>query len=166
MSEDSTAEGEGQDEMWWTSWNENEKEEKPIGDLHEAFTEISGEEWEVNLQQQEKDESVCVFVSHTGQDDSKEQIARPTRWFLETVVGVRAIIDDGDLDAGREKVNELLTKIYKSSHILIILSPKFRQREFCVREINTAMKLINSKMAFTSCPFCGTSKTQKAIIPN
>jgi len=80
-----------------------------------------------------------IFLSHTGRDDVKEEIARPTYWFLTKVLRVKAFLDDLSLSPGEKVMEALLPHAYKCTSALVILSPTFREREFCVRELNTFM---------------------------
>jgi len=80
-----------------------------------------------------------IFLSHTGRDGVKEEIARPTYWFLTKILGVRAFLDDLSLLPGDKVTEALMPRAYECSHALVILSPKFRERKFCVRELNTFM---------------------------
>ena len=81
-----------------------------------------------------------VFLSHTNRDDIKEHIARPTHWFLNNVLGVRAFIDDGDLMPGQDRTQALMEAAHECTIAVVFLSPSFRKRRFCVLELNTFMR--------------------------
>lgn len=90
-----------------------------------------------------------VFISHTGQDkpnNVKELFARPAYWFLKQVIGVNACFDDGpgELEIGGEVTEELTRRAYQCTHALVILSPRFRERRMCVKELNTFMRRLQS----------------------
>jgi len=80
-----------------------------------------------------------IFLYHTGRDDTKEEIARPTHWFLAEIPHNEAFFDDKDSEWGTKKTEALIPHAYKSTHALVILSHTFRQQEFCVRELKTFM---------------------------
>jgi hypothetical protein len=81
-----------------------------------------------------------VFISHTGKDNVKELIARPVHFFLEKVVKVKAFLDDGSIRAGTDKTEVLAAAAYRCTHALVVFSPSYRSRRFCVKELNTFMK--------------------------
>jgi hypothetical protein len=81
-----------------------------------------------------------VFLSQTGRDGSKEEIARPTSWFLSTVCGVDSFLDALDINPGYDKTREVMQPAYECTHALVILSPKYRTRPYCIQELNTFMK--------------------------
>lgn len=87
-----------------------------------------------------------VFLSHTGRDGVKEEICRPTHWFLtHKVFGNnngnqgQVFFDDASMPAGQEKTLCLLQQAHRCTHAVVILSPSFRYRKYCVMEINTFM---------------------------
>ena len=80
-----------------------------------------------------------IFLSHTGRDGAKKDIIRPTYWFLTEVLKVRAFLDEQNALTGVHKVLALMEPAYTCTHALLILSPSFRTREFCVLELNTFM---------------------------
>lgn len=84
-------------------------------------------------------ETPYVFISHTGHDNVKEEIARPTHWFSENILKVDACLDAITLERGKDKVVALVEHAYQCTHALVILSPSFQTRKFCVKELNTFM---------------------------
>lgn len=60
-------------------------------------------------------------------------------WFLKHVLGVEAFLDDLDAIGGNTVMEALMPPAYECTHALVILSPTFRQRPCCVRELNTFM---------------------------
>jgi len=80
-----------------------------------------------------------VFLSHTGRDGVKEDIARPTHWFLQNVLNIDAFLDDEDAIWSDGKMRALIEHAYRCTHALVILSPSFRQQRYCIMELNTFM---------------------------
>ena len=80
-----------------------------------------------------------VFISHTGFDDVKDIIARPTRWFLKRVLQIDVFLDDEDIRCFQDITSQLAAHAYECTHALVILSPSFQSRKFCVKELNTFM---------------------------
>ena len=79
-----------------------------------------------------------VFLSYTGRDGVKESLARPTQWFLRHVLGVDCFLDDGgDIRPGQDKMEFVVLPAYQCTHALLIFSPRFRTRHFCVMGVNT-----------------------------
>lgn len=85
-----------------------------------------------------------VFLSHSGQDDEsvgnvKLEIAEPTHWFLKKIIGVKAFLDKKDVTIGTDKQEAISKVAYQCTHAIVFLSPAFRTREYCVKELNTFM---------------------------
>lgn len=80
-----------------------------------------------------------VFFSQTNTDKARELIARPTYWFLQNVLRVEAFLDERDSAMGKDKHEVMLKNAFHCTHAVVILSPTFREREFCVKELNTFM---------------------------
>jgi WD40 repeat protein len=91
------------------------------------------EEWPMS-------EEPYVFISHTGKDNVKELVARPVHFFLEKVLKVKAFLDDGSVLAGTDTTEVLAANAYRCTHALVVFSPSYRTRRFCVKELNTFMK--------------------------
>jgi hypothetical protein len=81
-----------------------------------------------------------VFISQTGRGNVKELVARPVHFFLENVVQVEAFLDDRSIRAGMNTTEVLAAAAYRCTHALIVFSPFYRSRRFCVKELNTFMK--------------------------
>lgn len=86
-----------------------------------------------------------VFLSHTGKDGVKDEIARPTYWFLTAVLGVQAFLDEQSPDWGSHITEAVGKAAYRCTHAVVILSPTFREREYCVLELNTFMRRWRNK---------------------
>ena len=85
-----------------------------------------------------KSQEPCFFISQTDRDNVKNEISRPTFWFLKEILGVKVFLDE--CAAPGLTIEEALTKpAYQCTHALLILTPTFQQREYCVRELNTFM---------------------------
>lgn len=80
-----------------------------------------------------------VFLSHRG-PEAKEEIMRPTNWFLREVLQVQSFFDDVTMPPGGSKMLTLLAEAHTCTHALVLLSPLFRYSEYCVMELNTFMK--------------------------
>ena len=93
-----------------------------------------------------------VFLSCTDRDAVKGEIARPTHWFLTSILEVEAFLDEYDTEAGSPVVEALVRPANTCTHALVILSPSFRKREFCVRELNTFMARLRSKDGISIIP--------------
>jgi hypothetical protein len=78
------------------------------------------------------------FIAHYGKE-SKEEIARPTYWFLKHYVKLDVFMDDEELPVGADRDLLLLQRAYECTHALILLTPSFRKSGPCVRELNTFM---------------------------
>ena len=114
----------------FTKLNEDGRD-VPVGDLaREAGVSNPRSKWNV-------DTEPYVFLSHTGKDNVKEEIARPTHWFLTNHCAVKAFLDDSSTQPGMEKSLALLEPAYRCTHALVLLSPTFRSRRYCVQELNT-----------------------------
>lgn len=79
------------------------------------------------------------FLSHNGKD-AKEHIARPSHWFLEKILKVKAFMDDAVMAPGEDKMLSLLKPAHQCTHAVVVLSPSFRKSEYCVKELNTFME--------------------------
>jgi hypothetical protein len=109
-------------------------DDKSVGELQVDDLETPPEEeWPMSKEP-------YVFISHTGRDNVKELIARPVRFFLEKVVKVKAFLDDGSIRAGTNTTEVLAAEAYRCTHALVVFSPSYRTRPFCVKELNTFMK--------------------------
>jgi hypothetical protein len=106
---------------------------KHVGELWQAGVEDPRAKWPVKSNN-------FVFISQTGRDGSKEEIARPTSWFLNSICDVKTFLDATDINPGCDKTSEVMQPAYQCSHALVIVSPKYRTRQFCVQELNTFMK--------------------------
>ena len=84
-----------------------------------------------------------VFSSQTLSDNTKSEIARPTWWFVSKKLGLDAFIDERDIECGDDIPEELLRNAYECTHAICFLSPNYRTRKTCVRELNTFMKRKN-----------------------
>jgi len=111
--------------------------------LRDNTEEDVGELWLDNVadprQEWPMSEVPYFFLSHTGRDGVKEEIAHPTYWFLKRILGVEAFLDDSDAIRGNTVMEALVPPSYECTHALVIVSPTFRQRSCCVRELNTFM---------------------------
>lgn len=85
-----------------------------------------------------------VFLSHRG-SDTKEIIARPTFWFLHEVLGIDTFFDDESMTTGEEKMRSLVEPAHQCTLPVILLSPKFRESDYCVMELNTFMSRLASR---------------------
>lgn len=96
-----------------------------------------------------------IFISHTGRDDVKEKLARPTNWFLQ-MLGKRTFFDDGGLQGGSKwgdpKVAAVAKPCFECTHALVILSPRFREQKYCVMELNTFMYRLQDEESFRFLP--------------
>lgn len=79
-----------------------------------------------------------IFLSCTQSDKTKELIARPTHWFLTNILGISTFLDEQD-DPNRGRPNDqiLAENAYGCAYAIAILSPNYRLRRDCVRELNT-----------------------------
>lgn len=80
-----------------------------------------------------------VFICHCGRDNSKELFARPVYWLLTQSLGISAFLDDWSIGFGEHKEDAMARALYECNSALVILSPSFRSRQFCVKELNTLM---------------------------
>lgn len=90
-----------------------------------------------------------VFLSHHG-PEAKEEIARPTRWFLKKYLKIKSFMDDEDMKISDAQMRSLLENAYRCTHAVVILSPSFRKSRWCVKELNT---------------FVGRSKKRQDVVP-
>ena len=68
----------------------------------------------------------------------KELIARPTHWFVKSVLELEAFLDDEDAEGF---VHSAIAKpAYQCTHAVIIITPSFRNRKYPVLELNTFME--------------------------
>ena len=79
------------------------------------------------------------FLSHNGRD-AKEEIARPSHWFLETILKVDTFMDDAVMAPGQDKMLSLIKPAHRCTHAVVVLSPSFRKSKYCVKELNTFME--------------------------
>jgi hypothetical protein len=81
-------------------------------------------------------EEPSIFISHAG-IDSRECIARPTHWFLVNCLEIETFFDEHDMIWG-DKIDQSLGELaYGCTDALVILSPNFRRKKYCVSELNT-----------------------------
>lgn len=116
--------------------------EKDVGELpslRNKDTRQAAMNTDVDSGQVDRDDKF-VFISHTGRDRVKDLIAGPTFWFLTNVLKVSAFVDNRSIAAGKVVIEELAEAAQKCTHALIILSPNFRKRKYCVMELNTFMR--------------------------
>ena len=67
----------------------------------------------------------------------RECIARPTHWFLKKCLEMETFMDDRDMIWG-VKIDQSLGELaYGCTDALVILSPNFRRKKYCVSELNT-----------------------------
>ena len=104
-----------------------------VGELTLDSVDNPSQEWPMST------DRFSIFVSHTGQDGAKEEIARPTHWLLTKKLGAEAFLDDENATPGDGTVKVLIEPAYKCSHAVVIISPSFRKRRCCVQELNTFM---------------------------
>jgi len=108
------------------------KTEKRIGKLSLKYVDNPEQKWPMS-------DKPFVFLSQTGRDGVKEDIARPTYWFLTEILQVGAFLDEQTMPRGSSKIEALIGPAYTSTHALVVLSPLYRTREYCVLELNTFM---------------------------
>ena len=77
-----------------------------------------------------------VFLSHRGQD-AKDEIIRPTNWFLSEILKVRTFFDAETMPPGDEKTRSLIEPAHECTHAVVFVSPSFRESKYCVMELNT-----------------------------
>lgn len=89
-----------------------------------------------------------IFISHPGFGEwgIKEELARPTYWFLTEKLGLKVFLDDefskdgSSRDKwGSELIDFLAKPAYWCTHALVLLTPGFRKRKACCKELNTFM---------------------------
>lgn len=108
--------------------------ERDVGVLGLEGVERPEETWPTN-------ESAYFFLSHTGRDGVKEELALPTKYFLEQVLGVeKAFLDQQDSILGERITKAIVKPAYKCTHALVLISPRFREQKWCVRELNTFLE--------------------------
>lgn len=73
-------------------------------------------------------ENALVFISHTGRDGVKEELARPTSWFLTEILEIETFLDDGGMQWGQDKMQALARAAYQCTHALVLFSPSFRKQ--------------------------------------
>lgn len=86
-----------------------------------------------------KHDKSYFFIAHYGAE-SKEEIARPTHWFLQNYLGVEVFMDDAMMEVGGDQRLLLLRPAFECGHALVILSPSFRRSKSCVMELNSFME--------------------------
>jgi hypothetical protein len=79
-----------------------------------------------------------IFLSHRG-PDTKEEIVRPTNWFLSNKLHVKTFFDVSTMAAGDDKTRSLIEPAHQCTHALVLLSPHFRLSKYCIKELNTFM---------------------------
>lgn len=79
-----------------------------------------------------------VFLSNRG-PDSKEVLARPIHFFLQEKLGLRVFLDDPSIPFSADKHEELLKAAHECTHAVVLLTPRFRESEYCVQELNTLL---------------------------
>ena len=109
-----------------------------VGELSLPGVEHPHKEWPM-------DRKALVFLSHTSADDMKEKIARPTYWFLKNKLHINAFLDAEDCSPGEDKKRFVMSYAYRCTHALVIISPHFRSRPYCVMELNTFMTRYRKK---------------------
>jgi hypothetical protein len=143
---------------FWIAQAHSSKSNEPYTDLllESGKSKHVGELWQVGLEEPQAKWPVksnnFVFISQTGRDGSKEEIARPTSWFLNSICDVKTFLDATDINPGREKTSEVMQPAYQCTHALVIISPKYRTRQFCVQELNTFMKCRHREPNFCVIP--------------
>jgi GTPase SAR1 family protein len=131
---------------FWKAQAHSSKSNEPYTDLllESGKSEHVGELWQAGLEEPQAKWPVkinnFVFISQTGRDGSKEEIARPTSWFLNSICDVKTFLDATDINPGHDKTSEVMQPAYQCTHALVIISPKYCTRRFCVQELNTFMK--------------------------
>lgn len=96
---------------------------------------------------------LLVFLSQTEQDEIKSNYSRPTYWFLTKKLNIRAFLDESDTPVGNSIEQTLYDNANACSHALVFLSPTFRQRKYCVKELNTFLfRVDNEDSAFRLLP--------------
>ena len=81
-----------------------------------------------------------VFLSQSNRDKARDNISAPTYWFLTEKLQIRTFLDLWDNDPGMSNEAMLFQAAHQCSYALVVLSPSFRRRPFCVKELNTFMK--------------------------
>ena len=81
-----------------------------------------------------------VFLSQSNRDKARDNISAPTYWFLTEKLQIRTFLDLWDNDPGMTNEAMLFQAAHQCSYALVVLSPSFRRRPFCVKELNTFMK--------------------------
>jgi len=141
----------------WLSMPENI--EKDVGELSLDNVDDPSQKWPMNA-------TPYIFLSHTGQDGVKEDIARPTHWFLTEVLEVEAFVDDLNAIPGNPSVETLMPPAYKCTYALVILSRSFRERRFCVRELNTFVARLRRKDGIRVVPVLWQINSLKGYHPD
>ena len=84
-------------------------------------------------------EDTLVFLSQTNHDGIKDLISRPTWFFLKIVLGIDTFLDENN-DGQDDNVSQMLVRpANKCTHAIPIISPSYRSRTLCVKELNTFM---------------------------
>jgi TPR repeat protein/Leucine-rich repeat (LRR) protein len=76
-----------------------------------------------------------VFISHCG-DDCKRDFADLLRDDLERA-GVSCFLDEPSLEVGKVAADEMLKAMEEATYGVVILSPGFFEREWCMKELET-----------------------------
>jgi TPR repeat protein/Leucine-rich repeat (LRR) protein len=79
-----------------------------------------------------------VFISHCG-DDCKEDFADLVRDDLERA-GVLCFLDEPSLEVGKSAAEEMLKAVEEATYGVVIISPDFFEREWCLKELETFVR--------------------------
>jgi hypothetical protein len=83
-----------------------------------------------------------VFISHCGVD-SKRDFAILLKTELERV-GLRCFFDDASLEVGDKAADRMLEAMENARYGVVIISPGFYTREWCVKELQTFVRRGNA----------------------
>jgi hypothetical protein len=79
-----------------------------------------------------------VFISHCG-DDCKQHFADLVRVDLENA-GLQCFFDEHSLKVGDDAAKEMLKAMEEATYGVVIISPGFFEREWCMKDLETFLR--------------------------
>jgi hypothetical protein len=79
-----------------------------------------------------------VFISHCG-DDCKQHFAGLVRVNLENA-GVQCFFDEHSVEVGDDAAKKMLKAMEEATYGVVIISPGFFEREWCMKELETFLR--------------------------
>lgn len=65
------------------------------------------------------DQGIFLFLSHTGKDGVKEELARPTWWVFEQKFNIKVFFDNASIPCGVLNEMALLEPAYQCTHAVV-----------------------------------------------